>query len=332
MSRRAPLSLFLAGMALLAGSLGKPAGGEEPAIEVVADGLLNPWGLALQSRPGRLLVANSGAGEIVAVDLKSKQAQPIVTGFPTELAGPNNAYRLGPVGLALSSQNMLLASTRAPAGTSAVRSYGLGKELAAIPWDVNAPSVSVQPGSSRAWRIAPTASGAFAAATDASNGWIERWPLRKQATAERLVAPPALGGGQGAWALTATPQGELVLGLAGKTEDALDSRLVFCGARTGRTLLASPVELHDLIDLAYSPKTGRLYAADFSAAAPAEGGVFRLDATPDGGVKPVRIVMLTQPTALAIGDDGALYAAQLTGPLDGEGRAPGRVVRVQGTW
>jgi hypothetical protein len=42
--------------------------------------------------------------------------------------------------------------------------------------------------------------------------------------------------------------------------------------------------------------------------------------------------MLSQPTAIAIGDDGALYAAQLTGTLDGEGRAAGRVVRVQGTW
>ncbi len=332
MNRRAPLNLFLAGLVLLAGSLGRPANGEEPEIEVLADGLSNPWGLALQARPGRLLVANSGAGEIVAIDLKSKQAQPIVTGFPTELAGPNNAYRLGPVGLALSAQNMLLASTLAPAGTSAVRSYGLGKELASIAWDVNAPSVSVPPGSSRAWRLAPTASGAFAAAADASTGWIERWPLRKQATSERLVAPPALGGGQGAWALTATPQGELVVGLAGKTDNARDSRLLFCGARTGRTLLAAAVELRDLIDLAYSPKTGRLYAADFSAAAPEEGGIFRLDATPDGGVKPVRIATLTQPTALAVGDDGGLYVAQLKGSVDGEGRAPGRVVRIPGSW
>ncbi|MFO0897559.1 MAG: hypothetical protein U0836_09060 [Pirellulales bacterium] len=322
------IAVLIALLCLLAAS----ADGQEPKLEVVVEGLVNPWGLALQTRPGRLLVANSGAGEIVAIDLKSKQAQPIVTGFPTELAGPNNAYRLGPVGLALSAQNMLLASTLAPAGTSAVRSYGLGKELASIAWDVNSPSVRVPPGSSRAWRLAPTASGAFAAATDASTGWIERWPLRKQATAERLVAPPALGGGQGAWALTATPQGELVLGLAGKTEDALDSRVLFCGARTGRTLLAAAVELRDLIDLAYSPKTGRLYAADFSAAAPGEGGIFRLDATAEGGVKPVRVATLTQPTALAVGDDGALYAAQLTGSVDGEGRAPGRVVRVQGTW
>jgi hypothetical protein len=182
------------------------------------------------------------------------------------------------------------------------------------------------------WRIVPSGSGAFAATTQGDAGWIERWPFRKQAAADRLVEPAALAGGQGAWALTSSPQGELLVGLAGAPGDARDSRVVFCGARSGRTLLSLPVELRDLVDLAYSPKTGRLYAADFSASLPAEAGIFRLDATADGGVKPAPIAALERPTALVIGDDGALYAAQLQGPPDAEGRAAGRVVRILGAW
>lgn len=303
---------------------------DEPKLEVVAEGLVNPWGLAVQPRSGRVFVANSGAGEILAVEPKG-QPQPVVTGFATELGGPDNAFRLGPVGLAFTSANLLLVSTLAPEATNPVRAYAMPKELRTVAWDSNAPAVATTSGGRRVWRIAPSGSGAFAAVAEPGAGWIERWPLGKQAKAERLVEPGPLGGGAGTWTLTTSPQGELLVGLAGSVGEARDSRLVFCGARSGKALLSSALELRDLIDLAYSPKTGRLFAADFSASLPGEGGIFRLDAA-GTEVQPVRIVTLERPTALAFGEDGALFAAQLLGPADPAGKAPGRVVRILGGW
>ena len=62
--------------------------------------------------------------------------------------------------------------------------------------------------------------------------------------------------------------------------------------------------LYDITALAYSPKTGLLYATDFAWMAPAEGGLFRIDAAASG-VKTTKIASLERPTALAFApEDG----------------------------
>jgi glucose/arabinose dehydrogenase len=303
----------------------------EPQVEVILDGLNNPFALAAQPRTDNLFVANSGAGEVLLVDSAKKTSQPVVTGAPTVLGGPGGAYRVGPLGLACNTPTSLLVAGPSAAGACPVRSFPVTKEPVAAPWH-EAGEVAAEGITSQAWRLVPAADGALVAMVGKDAGAIEQWPLRKAAKAERFISPTALGGGQGVWALAMSPRADLVVASAGKVEKARDSRVFFCGGRSGKTLLSAALELRDVIDLAYSPKTGRLYAVDFSAAAPAEGGVFRLDAGPDGQVKAVRVATLERPTALAINADGKLFATQLLTAPDAEGRAAGRLVKLSGVW
>jgi DNA-binding beta-propeller fold protein YncE len=330
----APLAVaFLATVCLATAT----ARGQEVKPEVVLEGLANPWGLAVQPRTERLFVANSGAGEVLWVDPKQPaERHPVVTGFPVEAFGPPPGYALGPVGLSFSGTNTLVVSAAGGAGrSSVVRAYTLAKEPAAVAWDQGQPPAKAMGtgGAERFWRVAATGSEVFVAAAGPDSGWIGQLELRRLAAPPaRLVEAQALSGGRGAFALALNPRGELTAALAGSFDEPRDSRLVFCGARTGRVLLALPVELDDVVDLAYSPKTGRLYAADFSWRDPAQGGVFRLDAAAAGGVTAVRVASLERTTALAISDGGALFATVVGAAPDGQGPAAGRVVRLPGTW
>src|SRR5689334_16530560 len=71
----------------------------EPKVEVILDGLSNPFALAVQPRTDKLFVANSGAGEVLLVDPAKKTSQPVITGIPSVFGGPGGEYRVGPLGL-----------------------------------------------------------------------------------------------------------------------------------------------------------------------------------------------------------------------------------------
>jgi hypothetical protein len=87
------------------------------------------------------------------------------------------------------------------------------------------------------------------------------------------------------------------------------------------TVMQLPTELRKIVGLTYSTSSASLFAVDVSTAAPAEGGLFRLDDAGQPGrpaVKAVRIQSIRTPTALACGPEGALY---VTAWNDADGRA-----------
>ena len=83
--------------------------------------------------------------------------------------------------------------------------------------------------------------------------------------------------------ITISQQGEIVVGQCGEVNKPKDSLLSFYSAKTGKMLKNQETGLYDITGLAYSPKTGLLYATDFAWMAPAEGGLF--GSTPRRGVK-----------------------------------------------
>src|SRR5262249_4189782 len=107
-----------------------------------------------------------------------------------------------------------------------------------------------------------------------------------------------------------------------------DSLLSFYSAKTGKLLMNLETKLYDITGLAYSPKTGLLYATDFAWMKPDEGGLFRLDAAP-GGVKVTKIASLDKPTALSFAPDGTLYLT-VVGPKGESENAPkqGKLLKI----
>jgi hypothetical protein len=99
------------------------------------------------------------------------------------------------------------------------------------------------------------------------------------------------------------------VGQAAAPDAAADGRLMFINPIDGAVELELRIELQHIVALAYSPLSGRLYGADFGAAA-GRGGVYRIDDASAPGKPACRVVKiadLTRPTALAFAPDGALY-------------------------
>ena len=107
-------------------------------------------------------------------------------------------------------------------------------------------------------------------------------------------------------AIALSKQGDIVVGQFGEVNKPQDSLLTFYSAKTGKMLMNLETKLYDITGLAYSPKSGNLYATDFAWMKPDEGGLYRLDRNASG-VKAVKIASLDKPTALAFASDGTLY-------------------------
>jgi len=305
------------------------ASAAEPKVDVILEGLSNPFALAVQPRTDKLFVANSGAGEVLLIDPAKKTGLPVVTGIPTVLGGPGDLFRVGPLGLGFDGPTSLIVSGPAAKDDSPLQVFSIAKEPAAVAWQT---SDSGELLLSQAWRVAAAGGAGLVATARGIDGSIQLWPFRKAAKSEDFVSSAPLGGGTALWALASTPRAELVAAAAGDLGGARDSRIFFVGGRSGKVLMSAAVELRDIIDLAYSPKTGRLFAADFSAATPESGGIFRLDAAADGKVNPVRVVTMERPTALAFASNGDLLFTQLAGPPSSEGKAAGRLGRLANGW
>jgi hypothetical protein len=122
--------------------------------------------------------------------------------------------------------------------------------------------------------------------------------------------------------------GHLVIGQMGEITVPKDSLLSFYDARSGELLLNLETGLYDIAALAYSPK-GHLYAVDFAWMSTGDGGLFRLDGHKNEQgqqtVTAVKIATLDKPTAMAFGEDGALYVTVFgTGEA---GAKPGKLVK-----
>ena len=136
--------------------------------------------------------------------------------------------------------------------------------------------------------------------------------------------------------------GFLVLGprSANEKSDAKgrhQSLLAFYSAKSGNLLMSLPTGRHDITGLAYSPKSGRLYAVDFAWDDPAQGGLYRLDAATvdnQAGVKAVKMTSLDKPSTLVFSSDNVLYVTTFgslpTEPKSDKPTKPGKLLKITG--
>ena len=138
-----------------------------------------------------------------------------------------------------------------------------------------------------------------------------------------------------------TPDGpDLVVGQMGEVAAPPgDSLLTIYDPASGELKKSYKTGLNDIAGLAYSPKTGKLYATDFSWSDTSKGGLFELVIEGEE-VKPRQILPLDKPTAIAIDKDGKLYVAvfgslkegDVKDPKDKNYQSPGTLQLIEGEY
>lgn len=104
-------------------------------------------------------------------------------------------------------------------------------------------------------------------------------------------------------------RGQILVANMGEANDQADSTILIYDPQSGRTLASVATGLCDLVALAVSPKSGRLYGLDMAGNSASPGGLYRLDLKNEDGemvCKPARMMTLDRPTGMAFRPDGEL--------------------------
>lgn len=321
---------------------------EEPVVETLLDKLRSPAGIAV--RPGdtpdryEVFIAESGAGRIIHVrnDEPTKIAE-IVTGFDLTPLG-ENGMPVGPVALHFIDRDHLVVGVSGAGGKASVRLYELTGE--STPQSADSAKQTVQlaagensgtPGREHVYAITRTRpndvvpdSLVVSCFSNDQAGELQRIAVRAgtlgniQNFVKAATTSPA--------ALATSAQGYVVASWVGQLDKPRDSRIVFYSPVDGSPRLELATDLHDVLGLAYSQKTGNLYAVDAAWMASSEGGVFRIDNSNEPAAAKaiaVKIASAIRPSSLAFAPDGTLYVTAF-GTLEGGAADQGQLLHIRG--
>jgi DNA-binding beta-propeller fold protein YncE len=319
-----------------------PAISQDAKVEEVVGGLSNPCGIAIQPGTGHVFVSDSARGRVCRV--VDGKLQDVITGSPKDVFGKGPFYDIGPLGLAFLDENTLVVGDGGyKDGEEFVRVYTVPEPGKTLDFenDVQQKLGPLAPeddilGEGNLYAIAVGESAIYITCNgDDTKGWVARCERNgtKLGKLERWLPTKELVEVDAPVGITMSPRGEIVVGQFGENNLPKDSLLTFYSAKTGQMILNLETELYDITAVAYSPKTGLLYATDFAWMAPDEGGLFRLDAAQGAegqqAVKETKIAKLEKPTAMAFAPDGTLYITVI-GPKGDEDNAPteGKLLKI----
>jgi hypothetical protein len=310
-----------------------PATSAEPTdvkVQKLIAGLRNPLGVAIRpdtvGDSDEIFVAESGAGRIVKVFSRdSAKKTDVVAGFATDLAGDESLQAPGVQSLQFLDHNRLAVAGGDNDGKPFLRFYELP--------DGDTPLVADQfkhqfqpPAPDKEPRAnAPTFRGiarthpnervgnslVVAACSDREPAALFFIPVRGNTLAD-AVTLPATGAmhGRSAGGIAIAPNGFLVAAGVSSTNPLRGTKLEFINPLNRKIVMQRGLELGRVVALAFSPKSGNLYAANFPLSDDRGGGIFRLDQSSRLGTSAcvaVKVADIPSPTAMAFTSEGTMY-------------------------
>lgn len=308
-------------------------------------GLLNPSGLAAQAGTSHLLISDSGAERILCFHCDgSGDYEKVITKFGKDVYGKGPKYDIGPLGLAFMGRQLVVGGGEKVDSEEVLHIYDLpphGQSITADKGTTLGP-IPAGPDSGKGegnyFGVATTADGIYVTSNgDDTKGWILKSEVKagKAGPLKPFIATKSKVDVDAPAAITVNKAGQLVVGqmgeVAGKPGDSL---LTIYDAKSGDLVTSAKTGLHDLVGLAYSPKTGKLYGIDFAWEKTADGGLYSIEIEGTGKeakVKTEKLTSLDKPAAMAFGPDGKLYVAVFgTKGEAADAPRPGKLVVIEG--
>jgi DNA-binding beta-propeller fold protein YncE len=326
-------------LAAVSASLMSVAGfAAEPKTTVIADGIDNPSGLAVQQSTGDIFVAaRSGVHRLV---LGAKPALHTEVGsFATDIYGKGPKYNIGPLGVGmLGDDHIVVADGSNPDEKEVVLVMPVGKAAPATPHTAKDAAFVLGPikagkdsakGEGNYYGVAIGHHAIFITCNgDDTKGWIAKSELKdhKPGELKPFIATKLVTNVDAPVGITFSPDGkDLVVSQMGEMNVPNDSLLTTYNPDDGKSIKVWKTGLHDIAGLAYSPKTGKLYVVDFAWVKTAEGGLFELSVLNDK-ITATKVLSLDKPTSLTFGKDGHLYITEFgTSTND---KPAGKILRV----
>ncbi|MFK7735924.1 MAG: hypothetical protein AB8B50_07855 [Pirellulaceae bacterium] len=305
-------------------------------FEVIAEGLNNPCGVAIQPETGTVFVADSGNQRVVRVE--GGNLVEVITDFPKDVYGKGPKVNIGPLGLAfLSKSTLLVGGGGLPDGEELLRVFELSDDTSPITAGQMEASFSLsatesRPGEGNFYALAATPNGVYVTCNgDDEKGWVSRVSIEegKPSAFGRYLATKEATGVNAPVGATISPDGYLVVGQMGAIDTPGDSLLTFYDEGSKSVLLNLETGLDDICAVAYSTgRIQRMYVLDYAWSDPGQGGLFKIveDPASESGMRAERVVSLDKPTSMAFGLGGELFIT-VRGATE-EGDSSGQLLRI----
>jgi len=310
----------------------------DPKTTVMASGIDNPSGLAVQQSTGHVFVAaHPGVYRLVPGEKPALHTE--VSMFATDVYGKGPKYNIGPLGVGmLGDDHVIIADGSNPDEKEVVLVMKVGKESPKTPHAPKDAEFVLGPikagkdsakGEGNYYGVAVGHHAIFITCNgDDTKGWVAKSDVKdgKPGELTPYIATKVATNVDAPVGITFSKDGkELVISQMGEMNVPNDSLLTTYNPADGKLIKSLKTGLHDIAGLAFSPKTGKLYVVDFAWVKPEDGGLFEL--TVDGDkVKATKVLKLDKPTALTFGKDGHLYIAEFGTSTDD--KPAGKIIRV----
>lgn len=317
-------------------------GGSAPQKKVLITNLENPSGVAVDPASGHVFVASRYAVYRYIPSTPAAMNIEIVPG-QADVYGKGPKYDIGPLGVAIKGDWLIVGDGSRPDGEELVRVYKFSDKPPANFLKEDSAEFTLGPikageesakGEGNFYGVAVVGDAIFVTCNgDDTKGWIARSEIKDGVPGELkpFIATKEVLEVDAPAAATVSPDGkELVVSQMGEINVPGDSLLTFYNPADGKLIRSLKTGLSDVVGLAYSPKSGKLYATDFSWIDTSKGALYRLDIEGEN-VTPVKIIDLDKPAGIAFDKEGKrLYVTVFGTAEEGAEISPGTLIAIDG--